>query len=107
MELEQSVEKMRRRPQYQQETSSQRVNLEEKPGRISDRKSMNFCWLASFPEPSHMELSNVEPDHRVCNDTCRGGRRNWSTELDDGKHVEQDKEQHGEQGKTEDVGGEL
>ena len=28
-------------------------------------------------------------------------------ELEDVKHVEEDKEQHGEQGKAEDVGGEL
>ena len=30
--MEQSVEKLRRRLQFQQETSGQRVNLEEKPG---------------------------------------------------------------------------
>ena len=53
-----------------------------------------------------MELCNVEPDHCVCNDTSRGRRWNWRTELEDGKHVEQDEEQHGEQGEAEDVGGE-
>ena len=32
MELEQSVEKLRWKLRYQQETSGQRVNLEERPG---------------------------------------------------------------------------
>ena len=53
-----------------------------------------------------MELCNVEPDHSVCNDTNRGWRWNWRAELEDGKHMEQDKEQYGDQGEVEDVGGE-
>ena len=36
----------------------------------------------------------------------RGQRRNWRMELEDGKQVEQDEEQHGEKGEAEDVGGE-
>ena len=39
-------------------------------------------------------------------DTSRGWRWNWRTELEDRKDMEQDKEQHREQGEAEDVGGE-
>ena len=80
MELEQSVEKLRRRLQYQRKIS------------------------ASFPEP---RLCNIEPDHIVCDDTSRRRRWNWRMELEGVKHMEQDKEQHGEQGKVEDIGGEI
>ena len=51
-----------------------------------------------------MELSNVEPDYCVCDDTSRGRSWNCRMELEDGKHVEQDEEQHREQGKAENVG---
>ena len=53
------------------------------------------------------EVCNVEPDHRVCDDTSRGWRLYWRMELEGVKHMEQDKEQHRKQGKAEDVGGEC
>ena len=56
-----------------------------------------------MPNASHRGLYNVEPDHSDCHDTSRGQRWNWRTELEDLKHMEQDKEQHGEQGKAENV----
>ena len=50
------------------------------------------------------EFCNVEPDHCVCNDTSRDQRLYWRTE--DVKDVEKEEEQHGKQGKVEDVVGE-
>ena len=46
------------------------------------------------------EFCNVEPNHRVCDDTSRDRRLYWGTE--DVQKVEQDKEQHGKQGEVED-----
>ena len=58
MKLEKSVEKLKRRLQFQREIFGQRENLVKKQVRISVR-------LVSFPDPTCKEFCSVENDPLV------------------------------------------